>query len=411
MIPLYENLALRSSEVLGDFAGIFPLEHRYGDLSKSKIRLGKISETVYFVADHPMASVDSVQESGQEVIAWRSFTKPDKAGITSTYVELAQAPAQVNSVITASCRGKLDARTGKLIENPADIIQDLVRINGRELSFPLFRGECERRGIKFAGSLDEVKSLRLFVKNIVDSIGALWVNDNVIFFPEEIAYAREIDSYTNPSYAAKSEERAGSVKVAYNFNEGSNTYSSYVVVKAVGSPYVNQKVVYCKWLRDNKTAFELANRLAGYYSGEFVTVQTEVGKAVHSGDAVSLVGAFFPGKILITSALPEEQSTKITGNLILSTWDKLQLDTYTAELAITQKEGIELEFVNGTLTVTIFDMDNKPFVGAFVSLDKGAPKKTSNKGRVSFKTTAGGHVLDIASPGFQPISNLPITVR
>lgn len=411
MIPLYDDLALRTSDVLGDFADTFVLEHRYGDLRKSKMRMGKITDTLYFLADHPMLSVDSVQDSGQEIKEWRALTKTDKAGVTSTYVELAGEPSRLDAIMTAGGQGKLSSVTGKLIENPADIITDVVKLNGRALSFPLFREECARRGIKFAGSLDEIKNLRLYIKSILESVGALWVNNNVVLFPQDITYAKAINSYTEPTYKATSEERAGSVKVAYNYNEGSNKYGSFVVVKAVNSPYVKERVEYCKWLRDNTTAIELANRLAGFYAGEVVSVNCEIEGSAHSGDAVSLTGAFFSTPFLITEATPRPESTSIIGKLILSKWEKLVLVNYTAELPITQKEGIELEFEDGTLTITIYDTDNKPFVGAFVSLDKGSPKKTNSRGRVSFKTTAGGHVLDIAAPGFESISNLPITVQ
>lgn len=408
--PLYEDIRLRTSDVLGDFAEIFVLEHRYGDLSKTNFRLGKISDVIYFAADHPM-EILTVQESGQEVKAWRSFTKSDGAGITSTYVELGQPPAQVNSVVTASGRGKISLLTGDLIENPADIITDIVAINGRVLSFPLFREECQRLGIKFAGSLDEVKSLRLYVKNVIDSIGGLWVNNNVILYPQEITYAEKITSYTEPAYKGSTEQRAGSVRVAFNHNEGSNKYGAFVVVRAVGSPYENQRTEFCKWLRDNRTAIELATRLCKYYAGEHVEVTTEVAGIKHSGDAIYLDNAFFPQQFTITEATPRDSFTGVKGDLLVSEWETVILDNYTAEIPITQQEGIELEFNDGTLTVTIYDNENKPFVGAFVSLDKGSPKKTNNRGRVQFKTTAGGHVLDIAAPGFDSISNLPINVQ
>jgi hypothetical protein len=411
MVPLYENINLRTSDVLGDFSDTFILEHRYGNLKKSKFRLGKISEVLYFVADHPMLSVDTVQQSGQEIKAWRWFTKADKSGITSTYVELAQPPERSDSIITASGQGKLSKKTGLLIENPAEIIEDVVSLNGKSLYFSLFREECERRGIKAAGSLDEIKSLRLYVKNIIESFGGLWVRDNIILYPNDIKYAKKVYSYSEPTFKAKTEDQAGSVKVAFNYNEGSGRYGSFVTFKAVNSAFQNQRVEYCKWLRDNRTAVDLAFRLTEYYAGEHVEVSCEIEGVHSSGEAISLSGAFFEENIFLTEASPKESFTAIKGDMILSKWPLVVLDNYTAELPITQNEGIELEFVNGTLTVTIFDTENKPFVGAFVSLDKGPPKKTNGKGKVQFKTQAGGHVLDIAAPGFDSISNLPITVQ
>jgi hypothetical protein len=411
MTPLYANLALRTSDVLGDFTESFYLKHRYGDLTKSPFRLDKTADREYFIADHPMQLINGVQVSGQSTDAWEYFTRTDPTGITNSYIKLGSDPERIDSIVTATGIGKVNKLTGNLIDNPADIIRDIAAINKKELDFPLFREQCNRRGIKLAGTVSEAKSLILHIKNILESVGALWVHNNVIFFPDTLNYGTVLNSYTNPVYKFELEQRAGSIKLAFNFNDGSNRYGSFVVVRALNSPYQNQREVFCKWLRSNKDAIELATRLTTYYSGEFATVSSEVEGLRHSGDVLVLSSPLFTGSILVTESTPGEASSKIVGKQVISAWPKVTLDSYTAELPITQSEAIELDFTNGILTVTIYDTDNKPFVGAFVSLDDGPAKKTNSKGRVQFKTTAGGHALDISAPGFQAITNLPITVK
>jgi hypothetical protein len=411
MTPLYAPLAMRTSDVLGDFTESFFLKHRYGDLTKSPFRLNKTADREYFVADHPMTLLNSVQISGQSTDAWEYFTRTDPTGVTNSYIRLGSDPDRIDSIVTATGLGKASRKTGNLIENPADIVQDIARINGKELDFPLFREQCNGRNIRFAGSLEDNKSLILYIKSLLESTGALWVYNNVVFFPDVLPYGKVLNSYTSPSYKLELEQRAGSIKLAFNYNDGSQRYGSFVVVRAVGSLYTNQREVFCKWLRGNKAAIELANRLAGYYAGEWATVSSEVEGLRHSGEVVSLSSPLFTGEVLITESTPGDASSKITGRQILSTWPKLSLDSYTAELPITQTQAIELDFTNGVLTITIYDTDNKPFVGATVALDDGTPKKTNNKGRVQFKTVAGGHALDISAPGFQSITNLPITVK
>ena len=146
MTPLYADLALRTSDALGvSFAESFVIPHRYGDLTRSQFRLGKLTDTLYIAADHPMESITEVFELGQKLTAWTWYNKADSTGRMVCFVELSQPASAINSLISASGRGKLSPRTGALMENPAEIIQDLIGINERNLEFPLFFQECARR--------------------------------------------------------------------------------------------------------------------------------------------------------------------------------------------------------------------------------------------------------------------------
>lgn len=411
MTPLYADLALRTSDVLGDFAENFILPHRYGNLTETAFVLGKLTDTLYVVADHPMQDITAVYETGQKLTAWKWYNGADKTGKTICFVELGQPANATNAIISASGRGKMSSVTGQLIENPADIITDIVGLNGRLLEFPLFKQACARKGLKFAGSLTEIKGLRLYVKQILGSFGALWVADNIIFQNDPSVYTTRVYNYSLPTYVAKLEDRSGNVKVAYRHNEVTNKYGAFLSVGALNSPYKAEKIYYCKWLRDARLALEYATELAKVNAGIFYEVSCTVGAQVHSGQWISLANSFIEGDILITEARLEAAGTSIRGLLVKSRWTNTVLLSYSSEIPERQKEGIELDFANGILTITIYEEDNKPLVGAFVSLDKGTPRKTDTDGKVKFTTTAGGHVLDIAAIGFTSIDNLPIEVQ
>lgn len=412
MTALYDKLRLRTSDVLGDFSEVFSLPHCYGDLRKSKIRLGKLSETLYFVADHPMLDITAVDISGTSTKDWRWFTKADKDNVTSTFVELGSPADRIGAIVTASGIGKANPRTGSVMDNPADIIADIATINGKTLDFPLFRESCNKLGVKVANVVDDAdKSLRGHVLTLLDSVGALWVYNNAVFYPSaDIGYVKTVANHSPVTYTASLQKRFKRVRIAFNYNHGNDKYSSFLTVEASGSPYLETKTVYCSWLRDSSLALKLGEQLCSYYSGEFASVTTSLPGSVHSGESVALVKAFFSSPVFIKEASHSGASTAIIGETILSSWPITRLYNYTSELVLTNKDSIEVEFQNGVLTITVYDTESKPFLGAFVSLDKGPARKTNSRGRVSFSTVAGAHILDISAPGFVPITDLPIQV-
>ena len=411
MLPLYENLKLRTSEELGDFTDVFVLPHRYGDLRQSAVKLQKISNTQYFYADHVTGGVTSVSVSGKKITAWEANILTDTNGVNYTVVNLATVTDRDNAVVTAAGFGKLHPTTGNLLDNPADIIEDLGKINGRIVQYPVFKDSCSLKGIFFAGSAAEVKSLRLYTKEIALSAGAVVVDNDIRFFLEPLSYYEELFDYYNPSFTVSSENQFGKVKLGYNYNEGSSKYDSFIIIKALNSPYTAEQEIYSRWIRSNSFASKLASDYCKRASGIQAEVTSTVAGDISVGSGVILQNSLFPQPFLVTESQKFPTESQIKGNISVNLWESIELVSLTVNVAITSTDSIELSFDRGTLTITIFDTDNKPFVGAFVSLDNSSEKKTNSKGKVQFKTKAGAHVLSISAPGYDSINNLPIQVQ
>ena len=116
---LSEDLPLRMSRVLGDFAENKPLPHRYGDLSEARFPLIKMTASKWFAADHPM-TITQVFVDAEETAGWNFETESDGSGQSWTVVNLA-APAPADAEVSACGTGKRHPDSGALIDNPADI--------------------------------------------------------------------------------------------------------------------------------------------------------------------------------------------------------------------------------------------------------------------------------------------------
>jgi hypothetical protein len=169
---LSEDMPLRTSRVLGDFAADFVLGHAYGDLTKARIPAERLDDTRFFVADHVFDLTDTFVDA-QKTLTWEQSLESDGAGHTWTIVTLG-APAPAGAVVSVSGFGKRDPRSGALIENPGDVLDDICRIAGRSDNWQAIRDETSALGIKIAGRIGEVKSIRAQIDEVCQSIGAIW---------------------------------------------------------------------------------------------------------------------------------------------------------------------------------------------------------------------------------------------
>src|SRR5437868_12619774 len=109
--------------MLGDFAEDRPLPHRYGDLTAARFPLIRLSPTEFFAADHPM-EVTRVFTDAEETQSWAQSLQSNLKGHTWTIVTLG-APAPATAIVSACGKGKRNPTTGALLENPAEILQDV----------------------------------------------------------------------------------------------------------------------------------------------------------------------------------------------------------------------------------------------------------------------------------------------
>lgn len=407
---LFEDVPLVTTEVLGDYQESGLIGHHYGDLTRSRVRCQRVTSALWLAGAHPWQSISNVYVGGSKVAGgWASVVRADVDKITRQYIAFNTGVAD-SLTVEISGKGKMNAISGKLLQNPDEIIEDIGRIGGKSISFPLFREACNQRGLKVAGSVYRAQSTRSYIKEILDSCGAKWLGDNVVFYPEAITYAARINFPVDVQHELTMDDVAGQLSLFYGWNHAREQNGGFIQMEAVGSRYTNKGIYEAKWLRQPKDAEALARQLLGKRAGLFVKTTAKVPGVVRAGEHVIVKSRSFEGPITVLTAQNNGVETDITGELIIAPYSNIRLMRYSAEILSRRGEKIEVAYAQGQAELTVLDPQGRPIEGVFVALDQGAGKKTDIKGKVFFITTAGEHTIALAGDNIDP-EPFPIFIK
>ncbi|MEO8133676.1 MAG: hypothetical protein ABI831_06855 [Betaproteobacteria bacterium] len=422
-ILLYEDLPLRKSGALGDFADEFVLAHRLGDLTSGRFKLERMSDTEWFAADHVM-SIAQVFAEAQRFDSWEQRIRTDASGRTYTVVELA-SPAPPDAQMSATGTGKRHERTGALIENPADIAEYIGSLAGRaDRWWDELRGEAAETGLRLAGSLDRALPIGEWYDAVCDSAGAIWCQGMARLYPADPAGCVEMlhASYVKRLVLRAAIENTGDVlRLYYDPDKASGKSQHYIELEANPRRYDGFAITRSlDWLRSPRNAEAVGLRLLPWLAGKRweVTFDCE-DTSVAPGQWRQLVAHRkwpFPGEgdpvlmILEVKAQPNSKTLQVVAQT-LSTSPAVRVTGHSVALPTTRDAGIEQRFNDGKLTYVLRDENDRLIVGASVSLDRGAAKKTNAAGEVVF-TSADfkradppvEHELAIQAPGMQATS-------
>lgn len=417
---LHENLPLRTTRMLGDFADDRVLPHRYGDLRASRFSLIKLTLSSWFAADHAM-QISAVQVDDEETLGWQQETRSDVDGNTWTVINLA-APAAPDAIVTASGIGKLDPRTGRLLENPADIMEDVLRLAGRSETFPQLRAEAAAEALNLAGSLDEMKSITAWLDSIAYSAGAVWTPPLARLYPTTSVRGpvTDLDRFSTVNVIATSdiEDTCDVLRVSYNRDESNDRALAYVELSARPYSYSGvSKEVVLPWLRTAQNAESVGRRMLQRMAGRTYAITLagigEEGSAVRTCEWVRLVD--HPGwpfdasdPLLMTLAVsvdPSKRHNEMTLEHI-ATYPAIVVSAHSLAVPVGVGAAVDIVISNGVVTIGVTDEDGHPLANSWVSLDGGVAKKTNAQGKVSFSITPANpprkHQFAIESPGFTP---------
>lgn len=397
---LFEDVPLVNTEVLGDYQESALIPHHYGDLRRSRVRCLRISSTRFLVGAHPWLSVDEVFVGGSRISGWVAETRVDVDGVNRQYV-LTDTAVQDNYTVEVAGRGKVGT-SGKLLENPDEIIQDIAALAGKTLSFPLFREACNRRALVIAGSVYEAKSVRYYIKEICDSCGSKWLADNILFFPPAPTYATPILFPSSVEHSISTNDVAGVVGVFYGWNHSRERNGGYIELAAPGSAYTNKGIYYAKWLRKARDAEEFAQRMLSVRAGEFVKTAATVPGLHRAGSTVYVESPTWPGSMVIETSQGGDVESQITGTQIISQFTNLKTLRYSSEVLTRRGETVEIAFANGEAVFTVLDIQGRAMPGILIALDNSLAKTTNAQGQAIFTTTTGPHELTLGGNGIDP---------
>lgn len=410
---LTDDLPLQLSTQIGAFAEAVPLAQRYGDLRRTRFKLIRMTSTKYIAAGHPMKSITRAFAGNLQTKAFDTFVE-SAGGVTYQVVEFA-APVPIGTDCFASGEGKLNATTGALIENPADIMADLLLIAGRtDPWFGQLRAEASAASITLAGSFDTVEPIRTALDRVIDSCGGIWCPGMSRLYPAPFEGFRiDLDQFNAHDLvvSASITDTADIARVAFDYDDAEGKNQSFIQLEASPQRYGGKVVdVALPLVRSAGTAEAIGRRVLGWYAGLRcdVNLNTDAGEFVRPGTWALLSShPQWPfdddPMLMITTALRSRtlNTARVTAEALLST-PTITLTKHSLGSDSIGTGGVEVEVRNGFATFTLLDNDDKPLVGAYVSLDGAAPKKTDGQGQVVFTTTAGAHELAVEAAGFLP---------
>lgn len=412
---LTDDFPVTMTTELGAFAEELPVPDRYGDLRRSRFRLLRMTSTLFVAARHPM----EITRTFTGDLETKSFEARTEAlgGHSCTVVEFA-APVPIGTEATASGLGKRNEVTGELIENPADILADIMALADRDDRWwDQLRAEASVAGIRLAGSFSAKGSIRDRIDAVIDSCGAIWCPGMARLYPAPIdGFRIDLDRYTvaDLSVSASPVDTADILRVAFGYDEAEQKNQSFITLEASPVRYGGTIAdIALPWLQSAASAEAVGRRLLSRLSSVrcSATFSTPLTEFTRPGTwAVLSDHPEWPfdgsANLMFATALRNRKdgSARITAEAIVSDEPTITLTKHSLGSDTIGAGGVEVEFRNGVATLTVLDNSDKPLSGAYVSLDGEAPKKTNAQGQVSFVAAAGPHELAIEADGYVPFT-------
>ena len=176
-IPLSTRLPLRTTAAWGQFSELKAIPWVYGRVSLMPVQYDD-QRRQFVLADHPILAITRLARDDVASAAYRWSNTQDNTGHAVALLELGE-PLAENERLAVSVQGKRHPRTGELLENPADVVWDLlanlagIPIEAGDLE--AFRGECAAWKLTVGGVVDDpTQTIRGALDNLLSSLGAVW---------------------------------------------------------------------------------------------------------------------------------------------------------------------------------------------------------------------------------------------
>ncbi len=418
-LPLSDPVPLRSTAVWPKFAKPEPLNVVYGRCTVPLIQADQ-TRKFWLIADHAIGGVDAVHRDGKPERAFAVHNTTDATGHPVALLELA-APLAANAALAATVRGKLHPVDGRSIDNPADVLADVLRMAGYPLEegdIAEFRTECA--GLRIAGMLSADLTLRAQIAEIAESVGMLWspsMPGIARRWPPDAGTAHE------PLHARFEERALGEVdaqcrhdtlytalKIEYDWDWSKNSARRSVALRADSADLYGERetALRAKWLTDTAQAVARATAWLEAYARPRWTLSmtADLEPRVPPGGRFAVIHSLLPAEGPLR-ALDAEwdfkgQTQRLTAECSVGPVPKIAV-AGAGGLFEEPASGLRVTYANGVATLEISDPNDAPIRDAVVTFDaqKG---RTDRTGMVRFKTARGSHQVTVAAAGFAPMT-------
>ena len=410
---LSEVLPLKKTSALGPYKQDAIIPWVYGDLSASPIKPVWLDGNTYVVASWPCQAIGGVQIDGQETAGFAAKILTDSQNNAYQAIELAAA-APDGSTVTATLKGKVSARTGALMDNPAEIIEDIHKQIGAVVNLSDFHNECNNDDLKIAGVIDSAISARAAINDICQSVGAIWTRKSARLYPADfpVDQANTLQRYDfrnikNLKASASLQNAADGLRLEFDYIASLNEFAAYVELRGEPGQFLNQVARPARWLRGNAAAVKVGarilNRLAGtllQISFDTDTLLIEPGQwALIDHPQLPVAGDMM---ILQVNKSLSKNQVQIHAEMIVAPPQSIRVLNTAQRITPAQSAAIDVAIVNNLAVFTIKDADGLPISGATAFLDSIGPRVSDAQGKVSFDYVKGAHKLGVDAGGYVP---------
>lgn len=419
MIPLSDTVPLRSSSAWPKFAKPEPLPVVYGRCTVPTIQYDP-TRKFWLVADHAIAGVDAVLIDGkaEKTYAWRNTTDP--TGHPVALIELGSAlPA--SGKLAVSLRGKVDPNSGAMLENPADVLLDVLRLAGRVVDrseIADFRAACA--DLRIAGLLTAGMTLRAQLAEIAESVGMLCspaMPGIALRWPLESRpegaplYARFVESDLSEVRAdCRHNDLYTRLRVEYNWDWTKNAARQSITLQADSAAMYGERemTLQARWLTD--TAAVVARGTAWLQAHArprwALSFTADLESRIPPGGWFHFAHPLLP--------------VAGDGLALVADWDwanqrqQIQTERAVGPIPAVATVGIgglfaepeialKATYSAGVATLTITDPHGAPVRDAVITLgtEQG---KTDRQGAARFKVARGTYPVTVSAGGFAPLS-------
>ena len=406
------DIPMRTSADLGTFRDVETLPIRYGRNVPGKLISINQARTLWLWADHASLAIRSVTIDGQPSDGWTWRNDIDASGHPITVVQTVEQIDDGADMVAVG-DGALDATTGALLVNPADIARDVCTRGGLAVDrgdFAAYRAECLARNLELSGTV-EGGSLQSVMTRIAESTHS--------------AFARQLAGYLRllPLSAAASAtvapdsvlradlegDMATRLRVRYGVEEKGPRRSIEVRAAAIERQHgVKSMDVELPLIRDDRSAADVASRMLGQLSLPAYRIQCKRQlREWMPGEvaSVSVLALGISGSAIVQSSQIGERSSTPTLLLHVGTAPTISLVTVAQAYTPEPYAGATVATQGSNRIITITDDTGRPIAGAACTLDGSLTRTSDSAGRVSFPVSAmppGAHTIDVIATGYSP---------
>jgi len=313
--------------------------------------------------------------------------------------------------VTASGLGKLNTRNGQLLDNPADVIADIMTQCGYDEQLirqqtQALRVEFGRLNVGVAGVIYTSQTIRQTLIEICQSIGVIWLPDIFEQYPSlPKPSLHHIDSYNCNSITCETQasDYATTVQCEYFKQWSADIYGGVMSAGITVTGIETVQKVSLPWLNNKSYCRVLCNLYATRAAQDKVRVKmTVTNTAIKAGDWVSIDSRQMPfdgvHNMFVLATEPVGAALSIVGEIMLGAMPVVRQKSETLSALVGVSElKISVRF-SGTQTIFIItDADNKPVFNALVTIDNDSSvKRTNIAGEVIYSSLEKGtHTMTI----------------